>query len=78
MAEGNGVAQVRILGMDAGGTMTDTIAVDERGGFTIGKALTTPHDEAEGFFSSVNDALSYWDTDSRAVFPQLPRRSGRG
>jgi N-methylhydantoinase A len=71
MAEGNGAAQVRILGMDAGGTMTDTIAVDERGGFTIGKALTTPHDEAEGFFSSVNDALSYWDTDSEAVFPQL-------
>jgi acetone carboxylase beta subunit len=62
---------VQILGMDAGGTMTDTIAVDSAGRFTIGKALTTPHDESVGFFSSVNDALSYWGTDSAAVFPHL-------
>ena len=64
-------ASVRILGMDAGGTMTDTIAVDDTGTFTIGKALTTPHDESVGFFESVNDALSYWGTDSETVFPQL-------
>lgn len=63
--------RVRILGMDAGGTMTDTIAVDETGMFTIGKALTTPHDESVGFFESVSDALSYWNTDSETVFPQL-------
>lgn len=64
-------ARVRILGMDAGGTMTDTIAVDDTGTFTIGKALTTPHDESVGFFESVADALSYWDTDAETVFPQL-------
>jgi acetone carboxylase, beta subunit len=66
-----GTARVSILGMDAGGTMTDTIAVDERGQFTIGKALTTPQDESVGFFESVADALSYWDSTVESVFPQL-------
>jgi N-methylhydantoinase A len=57
--------------MDAGGTMTDTIAVDERGTFTIGKALTTPQDESVGFFESVSDALSYWGAATEEVLPQL-------
>ena len=68
---GEGTARVSILGMDAGGTMTDTIAVDERGQFTIGKALTTPQDESLGFFESVGDALAYWDATAEDVFPQL-------
>jgi acetone carboxylase beta subunit len=69
---GNGQApRVTILGIDAGGTMTDTIAVDQKGNFTIGKALTTPHDEAVGFFESVSDALSYWDTTPDSAVPQL-------
>jgi N-methylhydantoinase A len=63
--------RVTILGMDAGGTMTDTIAVDERGNFTIGKALTTPQDESIGFFESVADALSYWGTSPQNVLPQI-------
>ncbi len=57
--------------MDAGGTMTDTIAVDDRGNFTIGKALTTPHDEAAGFFESISDALAYWDTTPADALPAL-------
>lgn len=69
---GNGPRpRASILGIDAGGTMTDTIAVDERGNFTIGKALTTPQDEAVGFFESVSDALSYWGSTPEAVLPQL-------
>src|SRR5437016_5884094 len=68
---GHGGARVSILGMDAGGTMTDTIAVDDAGQFTIGKALTTPQDESVGFFESVEDALSYWDQSAEEVFPQL-------
>ena len=75
MQTGNGhdgpTARVGILGMDAGGTMTDTIAVDERGTFTIGKALTTPQDESVGFFESVSDALSYWGATTEGVLPQL-------
>lgn len=69
---GNGKRpRVSIVGIDAGGTMTDTIAVDERGNFTIGKALTTPHDEAVGFFESISDALGYWSTTPEATLPQL-------
>jgi N-methylhydantoinase A len=57
--------------MDAGGTMTDTIVVDEFGNFTVGKALTTPHDESVGFFGSLDNALSSWDVTEASVFPHL-------
>ena len=35
-----------VIGIDAGGTMTDTILVDQHGHFKIGKSATTPRDEA--------------------------------
>ena len=43
-----------VLGIDAGGTMTDTFIVDENGDFTVGKAATTPHDESLGFLESAD------------------------
>lgn len=49
-----------VIGIDAGGTLTDTILVDPRGHFTIGKAATTPQDEAEGFIASAEDAADAW------------------
>ncbi len=52
---------VEILGIDAGGTMTDTILIDDKGEMIIGKAATTPHDESIGFISSLEDALGYWE-----------------
>ncbi|MBI5617450.1 MAG: hydantoinase/oxoprolinase family protein [Gammaproteobacteria bacterium] len=60
-----------VLGMDAGGTMTDTIVVDEHGAFTVGKALTTPQDETVGFFGSLDNAIGYWDLDQQALFANL-------
>src|SRR5262249_39820630 len=48
-----------VLGIDAGGTMTDTLLVDDQGNFVVGKAPTTPHDESIGLLESVEDALSY-------------------
>lgn len=33
-----------VVGIDAGGTMTDTILVDAADRFKIGKAATTPRD----------------------------------
>jgi len=60
-----------VLGIDAGGTMTDTFIVDEAGEFTVGKAATTPHDESIGFLESAADAMSYWQTDHKSVYPQL-------
>jgi N-methylhydantoinase A len=61
-----------VLGMDAGGTMTDTFIVFDDGTFVIGKAATTPDDEAVGFMESVEDALSYSeDTDRTRLFHEL-------
>ncbi|MFH1149766.1 MAG: hydantoinase/oxoprolinase family protein [Actinomycetota bacterium] len=61
----------RILAIDAGGTMTDTFIIDEKGAFVVGKAQTTPDDEARGFLDSSRDALSYWDTTVEEAFPSL-------
>ena len=60
-----------VLGIDAGGTMTDTFVVDENGDFTVGKAATTPHDESLGFLESAEDAMSYWELDQKALYPEL-------
>lgn len=45
-----------VLGIDTGGTMSDTVLVTEAGKFVIGKAQTTPHFEAEGILNSLRDA----------------------
>ncbi len=63
--------QLRILGIDAGGTMTDTFIIDDKGEFVVGKAQTTPEDESVGFMSSARDALKYWDMTVGEGFPQL-------
>ncbi|MGD9762826.1 MAG: hydantoinase/oxoprolinase family protein [Candidatus Binatia bacterium] len=60
-----------VLGIDAGGTMTDTFIVDENGDFTVGKAATTPHDESVGFLESAADAISYWDQEHDALYREL-------
>jgi N-methylhydantoinase A/acetone carboxylase beta subunit len=58
----------RVLAIDAGGTMTDTFIVDEAGAFVVGKAQTTPDDEAVGFMESAVDALDQWDTTPERAF----------
>src|SRR2546421_429610 len=61
-----------VLGIDAGGTMTDTFIVDEEGNFEVGKAPTTPQDESVGFLESTQDAISYWeDMKLEELFPKL-------
>jgi acetone carboxylase, beta subunit len=57
-----------VIGIDAGGTMTDTILVDENGHFKIGKAATTPRDESEGFISSAADAAEAWGISLEDLF----------
>lgn len=61
----------RILGIDAGGTMTDTFLIDDNGDFVVGKAQTTPHDESIGFINSARDAMQYWGLKVEEGFPQL-------
>jgi N-methylhydantoinase A len=60
-----------VLGIDAGGTMTDTFLVAEDGTFALGKAATTPADESVGFMESATDAASQWDLTPHLLFPQL-------
>ena len=61
----------RVLAIDAGGTMTDTFVVDERGGFVVGKAQTTPQDESAGFMESARDALGQWGQAPEDSFPVI-------
>jgi len=63
--------KVRILGIDTGGTMTDTFFVDDKGEYIVGKALTTPADESVGLLNSAKDALHYWNMAEKEAFPQL-------
>ncbi|CAM5765384.1 5-oxoprolinase [Labrys miyagiensis] len=57
-----------VIGIDAGGTMTDTILVDGNGHFKIGKAATTPRDESEGFIASAADAADAWGISLEDLF----------
>jgi acetone carboxylase beta subunit len=61
----------QILAIDAGGTMTDTFIIDEKGEFVVGKAQSTPEDESIGLLNSARDALSYWGTTVEEEFPKL-------
>jgi N-methylhydantoinase A/acetone carboxylase beta subunit len=74
-SEGVGTAErnpvPRVLAIDAGGTMTDTFIVDERGAFVVGKAQTTPEDESVGFMASARDALAQWGSTPEEGFPGI-------
>ncbi len=62
---------IEILGIDTGGTMTDTIFVDAAGRFTVGKARTVATDESVGISHSADNALKYWGLDQRSALPSL-------
>lgn len=56
-----------LLALDAGGTMTDTFAVDDKGQFVLGKSLTDHQNEALSYIASVADAAGDWGTTSSQV-----------
>lgn len=45
-------SQVQVMGIGAGGTMTDTFFVREDGRFVGGKAQSNPQDESLAIFNS--------------------------
>ncbi len=45
-------AKVQVMGIDAGGTMTDTFFVKENGSFVVGKAQSNPEDESLAIYNS--------------------------
>jgi acetone carboxylase beta subunit len=67
----SGVRVPRVLAIDAGGTLTDTFIVDQRGSFVVGKAQTTPDDESVGFIASAHDALAQWGSTPQEGFPAI-------
>ncbi len=64
-------AKVQVMGIDAGGTMTDTFFVKENGSFVVGKAQSNPEDESLAIYNSSQDALSHWKSDVDKVYPEL-------
>ena len=64
-------SKVQVLGIDAGGTMTDTFFVREDGRFVVGKAQSNPGDESLAIRNSSQDALSHWQRDIGDVYPEL-------
>ncbi len=62
---------VQVLGIDAGGTMTDTFFVDSDGDFVVGKAQSTPQNEALGLIASSEDGLGSWGLSLDAALKQL-------
>src|ERR1700758_3200051 len=62
---------LQVLGIDAGGTMTDTFFVDSDGDFVVGKAQSTPQNEAIGLINSSKDGLALWGISLTAALSQL-------
>ncbi|MBC7860713.1 MAG: hydantoinase/oxoprolinase family protein, partial [Burkholderiaceae bacterium] len=62
---------VQVMGIDAGGTMTDTFFVREDGAFVVGKAQSNPGDESQAIYESSVDALAEWQRKVDDVFPEL-------
>ncbi|WP_434362637.1 hydantoinase/oxoprolinase family protein [Parasalinivibrio latis] len=62
---------VKVLGIDAGGTMTDTFFVREDGRFVVGKAQSNPDDESVAIYNSSEDALAHWNRAIDEVYPEL-------
>ncbi len=62
---------VQVMGIDAGGTMTDTFFVQADGEFVVGKAQSNPDDESLAITQSSKDALSQWSRSIEDVYPEM-------
>jgi len=59
-----------VIGVDTGGTFTDTVVVDETGARVTGKAETTPDAPTEGIVDSLTDAARGLGADLDAVLAE--------
>jgi acetone carboxylase beta subunit len=64
-------SNVQVMGIDAGGTMTDTFFVRADGRFVVGKAQSNPGDESLAIYNSSVDALAHWGREVDDVYPEL-------
>ncbi|MCV2447746.1 hydantoinase/oxoprolinase family protein [Paracoccus sp. DMF] len=63
--------KVQVLGIDAGGTMTDTFFVDSDGDFVVGKAQSTPQNEALGLIASAREGLDHWGLSLKDALSEI-------
>jgi acetone carboxylase beta subunit len=61
---------VEVLGIDAGGTMTDTFFVRADGSFVVGKAQSDA-DESKAVLTSSVDALAHWGRTVEDTYPEM-------
>ncbi|MDP2660265.1 MAG: hydantoinase/oxoprolinase N-terminal domain-containing protein, partial [Dehalococcoidia bacterium] len=59
-----------MVGVDSGGTFTDTVVVDSQGHITLGKASSTPHDFSQGVLDSVSTAAQALGLSLRDLLAQ--------
>ncbi|MFC0708566.1 hydantoinase/oxoprolinase N-terminal domain-containing protein [Azorhizophilus paspali] len=64
-------SKVRVMGSDAGGTMTNIFFVREDGNFVVGKAQSNPADESLAIYNSSLEVLSAWQLGVDDVYPEL-------
>ena len=57
---------MQLIGIDAGGTFTDTVVATAAGDLAVGKALSTPGRLEDGVLASLDDAAHHLDEDLRA------------
>lgn len=58
-----------VIGIDTGGTFTDTVVVEADGTRVTGKAGTTPDDPSEGIMESLDDAAATLGESVETVLP---------
>lgn len=63
--------QVEIVGIDAGGTFTDTFIIDSDGIFVSGKASSTPKQLADGHLNSLEEAMKNGGIVPEGFFPNI-------
>lgn len=56
-----------IIAIDAGGTMTDAVIIDNKGNFEVGKYRTFRHDESESYMGSVKAVAEKLGKNSREI-----------
>ncbi|USZ73628.1 hydantoinase/oxoprolinase family protein [Natronosalvus halobius] len=59
-----------VIGVDTGGTFTDTVIVNEAGERVTGKSGTTPADPATGIMNSLSDAARALDSNLETVLEE--------
>ena len=66
------------IGVDIGGTFTDCVVADERGGRTVAKAATTPGSLQDGVLEAVRRRCIGGAHFDRITTCRSPRRNGTG